>query len=44
MKSYKKYKISHSPGSIETHEVFLDKLARTKEEDLGISEKIPFKK
>src|SRR3989344_3718303 len=39
MKSYKKYKISHSPGSIETHEVFLDKLARTKEEDLGISEK-----
>jgi len=39
MKSYKKYKIKHSSGSIEPHEVFLDKLAKVKEEDLGISEK-----
>lgn len=35
----KKYKIKSYSFDIETHEVFLDKLARQKEEDLGISEK-----
>ncbi len=34
-----KYKIKKAGGSIETHEVFLDKLAKIKEEELGISEK-----
>ena len=34
-----KYKIKKSYGDIETHEVFLDKLAKAKEEELGISEK-----
>ncbi|KKS11217.1 MAG: Penicillin-binding protein 2 [Candidatus Daviesbacteria bacterium GW2011_GWB1_41_5] len=37
--SFNKYKIKKSYGDIETHEVFLDKLAKTKEEELGISEK-----
>ena len=35
----KKYKINKSFGDIETHEVFLDKLAKVREENLGISEK-----
>ncbi|OGZ64584.1 MAG: penicillin-binding protein 2 [Candidatus Staskawiczbacteria bacterium RIFCSPLOWO2_01_FULL_40_39] len=35
----KKYNIKESLGNIETHEVFLDTLARAKEEELGISEK-----
>lgn len=35
----KKYRVRGSGGNIETHEVFLDKLAKVKEEDLGISEK-----
>ena len=33
------YKVKESFGTIETHEVFLDALAQTKEADLGISEK-----
>ena len=33
------YKVKNSSGNIETHEVFLDNLARKKEEELGISEK-----
>jgi len=33
------YQINKSFGDIETHEVFLDKLAKVKEEELGISEK-----
>ncbi|MEK7658255.1 MAG: penicillin-binding protein 2 [Patescibacteria group bacterium] len=36
---YNKYKIRKTRGNIETHEVFLDKLAKIKEEELGISEK-----
>jgi len=32
-------KIKKSFGNIETHEVFLDKLAKSKEEEIGISEK-----
>jgi len=39
MKEYNKYKVKYSSGDIETHEVFLDKLAKIKEDDLGISEK-----
>ena len=39
MNSYGKYKVKKSFGSIETHEVFLDKLAKHKEEELGITEK-----
>lgn len=39
MSLYKKYKIRQSGGDIETHEVFLDKLAKAKEEELGITEK-----
>jgi len=39
MNSYGKYKVKQSYGSIETHEVFLDKLAKRKEEQLGITEK-----
>jgi hypothetical protein len=35
----RKYKINKSFGDIETHEVFLDKLAKVKEDELGISEK-----
>ncbi len=34
-----KYKIKESFGDIETHEVFLDKLAHQKEDELGLSEK-----
>ena len=34
-----KYKIRHLGGDIEPHEVFLDKLAHAKEEEIGISEK-----
>ena len=34
-----KYKIKESFGAIETNEIFLDSLAHTKEEELGISEK-----
>ncbi len=34
-----KYKVRYSGGDIEPHEVFLDKLAHTKEEEMGISEK-----
>ena len=35
----KNYHIKESLGTIETHEVFLDNLAKIKEEELGISEK-----
>ncbi len=35
----KKYKVKNSTADIEPHEVFLDKLAKAKEEELGISEK-----
>ena len=35
----KKYKIKSFKGNIEPHEVFLDKLAKTKEEQLGITQK-----
>lgn len=34
-----KYKVKKSFGDIETHEVFLDKLAHEKEEEFGVSEK-----
>ena len=34
-----KYKIKESIRGIETHEVFLDKLAHVKEEEIGLSEK-----
>jgi penicillin-binding protein 2 len=34
-----KYKIKHFQGDIEPHEVFLDKLAKSKEEESGFSEK-----
>ena len=34
-----KYKIKHFQGDIEPHEVFLDKLAKAKEEDSGFTEK-----
>jgi penicillin-binding protein 2 len=34
-----KYKVKNSVGNIETHEVFLDDLAKRKEEELGLSEK-----
>ena len=33
------YKVKNSSFDIEPHEVFLDKLAQRKEEDLGLSEK-----
>lgn len=36
---FSRYKIKESPGSIETNEVFLDTLARRKEEELGLTEK-----
>lgn len=39
MNFQKKYRIKNSGGNIETHEVFLDDLARRKEEELGLSEK-----
>ena len=39
MNSYGRYKVKKAFGSIETHEVFLDKLAKYKEEELGITEK-----
>ncbi|MBI3631480.1 MAG: penicillin-binding protein 2 [Candidatus Staskawiczbacteria bacterium] len=35
----KRYKVKNSAGNIETHEVFLDDLAKRKEEELGLSEK-----
>ena len=35
----KKYKINNSNTDIEMHEVFLDKLAQSKEEEFGLSEK-----
>ncbi|MEK7540925.1 MAG: penicillin-binding protein 2 [Patescibacteria group bacterium] len=34
-----KYKVKNSEGNIETHEIFLDNLAKKKEENLGFSEK-----
>lgn len=34
-----KYKVKYSRGDIEPHEVFLDKMAKEKEEELGLSEK-----
>ncbi|MEK7664079.1 MAG: penicillin-binding protein 2 [Patescibacteria group bacterium] len=37
--NWNKYKIKKALGNIETHEVFLDKLAHVKEEELGLSEK-----
>lgn len=43
----KSYKVKNTFADIESHEVFLDKLARAKEEELGISEKkfeVPLKK
>jgi len=33
------YRVNKSFGDIETHEIFLDKMAKVKEEELGISEK-----
>lgn len=36
---FHRYKIKESGGNIETHEVFLDTLAKVKEEELGISKK-----
>ena len=39
MCSYDKYRVKEGAGDIETHEVFLDKLAKAKEEELGFSEK-----
>jgi penicillin-binding protein 2 len=36
---FNKYKIKNSSADIEPHEVFLDKLAQFKEEELGLSEK-----
>lgn len=39
MKFQNKYKVKNSDGNIETHEVFLDNLAKRKEEELGLSEK-----
>ncbi len=36
---FKKYKVKNSGFDIEPHEVFLDKLAHTKEDELGLSEK-----
>ena len=35
----KKYRIKNLNVDIEPHEVFLDKLAQSKEEELGLSEK-----
>ena len=35
----KKYRVKNSNVDIEPHEVFLDKLAHSKEEELGLSEK-----
>ena len=35
----KTYKIKNSNVDIEPHEVFLDKLAHSKEEELGLTEK-----
>jgi len=35
----KKYKVNYIGGDIEPHEVFLDKMAKEKEEDLGLSER-----
>jgi len=34
-----KYKIKEPTGNIETHEIFLDKMAKKKEEESGLSEK-----
>lgn len=39
MDLYRKYKVKESVGDIETHEVFLDSLAKNKEEEFGLSEK-----
>lgn len=36
---YDKYKIRQAEGGIETHEVFLDALARDREREMGLSEK-----
>jgi penicillin-binding protein 2 len=36
---FKKYKIKHPGKDIEPHEVFLDKLAKSKEDELGITQK-----
>jgi len=36
---YNKYKVKKSFGDIEANEIFLDKLAQVKEEELGITEK-----
>ena len=37
--SFGKYKIRESIGDVETHEVFLDTLAKNKEEEFGLTEK-----
>lgn len=37
--NFRKYKIRESLGGIETHEVFLDTLAKHKEEEFGLTEK-----
>lgn len=45
--NFNKYKIKKSGGDVEPHEVFLDKLAKIKEEEWGLSEKkleVPLKK
>jgi len=34
-----KYKVKYSGGDIEPHEVFLDKMAKAQEEELGLSER-----
>lgn len=39
MDSYTSYKVKKTAGSLETNEIFLDSLARAKEEDLGLSQK-----
>ncbi len=39
MKFSKKYKVGNFKGGIEPHEIFLDKLAKKKEAELGVSER-----
>ncbi len=39
MALHKRYKVKESAGDIETHEVFLDTLAKSREEEFGLSEK-----
>ncbi len=37
--NFKKYKIKNSGANIEPHEIFLDKMAQSEEEEMGFSEK-----